>query len=247
MKTIDFSYFIERYIAGEMDAAEKRWFELELEGNNSLQKELRLRTKVDSALVRHDIIDLRNKLMAIEKQRKEKMVATGTRRTTGLRFAAVITALLILGGLYLLSNSHQSNDSLYMKNFQVYASSNISRSGETKLSDFEAALALYNKNDFTGAALLFRDYLNSKPASMEANLIYGVAEMKNNNFPAATSSFRSIIENADNFYIDKAQWYLALCYVKTSENKEAVSQLNTIINSNSIYRDKARKLIRKIR
>jgi tetratricopeptide (TPR) repeat protein len=82
---------------------------------------------------------------------------------------------------------------------------------------------------------------------MEADLIYGVAEMKNNNFPAAKSSFRSIIDNADNFYIDQAQWYLALCYVKTRENRDAVSQLETIINSNSIYRDKAKKLIKKIK
>ena len=247
MKTIDFSYFIERYIAGEMDASEKRWFEMELEGNTSLQQEVKLRRRTDAALVRHDIIDLRNKLASIEKQRKEKLVATGARRTTGLRFAAAITALILIGGLYLLSTGHQSNDSLYSKNFQVYASSGVARSGELKLSDFEAALDLYKKNDFAAAASLFREYLKKKPQSMEADLIYGVAEMKNNNFPAAKSSFRSIIDNADNFYIDQAQWYLALCYVKTRENRDAVSQLETIINSNSIYRDKAKKLIKKIR
>ena len=38
MKTIDFSYFIERYNAGEMSDAEKLWFEKELEGDKNLQK-----------------------------------------------------------------------------------------------------------------------------------------------------------------------------------------------------------------
>ena len=33
MKTIDFSYFIERYNAGEMNDDEKQWFRKELEGN----------------------------------------------------------------------------------------------------------------------------------------------------------------------------------------------------------------------
>ena len=36
MKTIDFSYFIERYNAGEMDDAEKEWFRNEL--NNKDRK-----------------------------------------------------------------------------------------------------------------------------------------------------------------------------------------------------------------
>jgi hypothetical protein len=33
MKTIDFSYFVERYNAGEMDQNERVWFKKELEGN----------------------------------------------------------------------------------------------------------------------------------------------------------------------------------------------------------------------
>jgi len=40
MKTIDFSYFIERYNTGEMDTMEKKWFIKELEGNKALQKEV---------------------------------------------------------------------------------------------------------------------------------------------------------------------------------------------------------------
>ena len=47
MKTIDFSYFIERYNAGEMSESEKQWFLKELEGNeklrNALMKFLRIR------------------------------------------------------------------------------------------------------------------------------------------------------------------------------------------------------------
>jgi hypothetical protein len=37
MKTIDFSYFIESFNAGEMNQAEKVWFLKELNGNESLQ------------------------------------------------------------------------------------------------------------------------------------------------------------------------------------------------------------------
>ena len=71
MKTIDFSYFIERYNAGEMDEAEKEWFRKELEGNEKLRREVELRSRTDMILKDRDIMNLRNKLNAIEKQRKE--------------------------------------------------------------------------------------------------------------------------------------------------------------------------------
>jgi len=38
MKTIDFSYFIERYNANEMSDAERTWFRKELDGNDQLRK-----------------------------------------------------------------------------------------------------------------------------------------------------------------------------------------------------------------
>ena len=45
MKTIDFSHFIEKYIAGEMGEDERNWFEKELEGNDNLRNEVDLRKK----------------------------------------------------------------------------------------------------------------------------------------------------------------------------------------------------------
>ena len=71
--------------------------------------------------------------------------------------------------------------------------------------------------------------------------------MGNNNHKEAKSVLSSIINNSNNLYIDRAQWYLALCYIKTEESEAAVRQLETIINSNSIYREKAKKLVKKLR
>ena len=247
MKTIDFSYFIERYIAGEMDPSEKKWFETELEGSLSLQRELALRKKADAALGRHDIIDLRNKLASIEKERKEKAVVASGGKTPRFRFAAVITALILIGSLYLVTTGPQNFDTLYKKNFEIYHSSGTSRSAEAKIPDFKTALDLYNSNDFAGSLPLFRDYLKSYPGEMEVEILYGVALMGNNKFNDAKSAFSSVINNSNNLYIDRAQWYLSLCYIKTEESEAAVRQLESIINSNSIYREKAKKLVRKLR
>ncbi len=69
MKTIDFSYFIERYNAGEMDEAEMQWFRKELSGNEKLRREVEIRSKTDNILKNQDLLNLRNKLNAIEKKR----------------------------------------------------------------------------------------------------------------------------------------------------------------------------------
>ena len=70
MKTIDFSHFIERYIAGEMSEEEKAWFERELLGNESLSAEVELRRKTDIVLKNQDVVSLRNKLSQIDKRRR---------------------------------------------------------------------------------------------------------------------------------------------------------------------------------
>jgi len=250
MKTIDYSYFIERYIAGTMDEAEKKWFEKELDGNSVLQNELKLRRRVDSSLARHDVIELRNKLTAIEKERRDRMIMAKTyseRRTPLIRFAAAIATLLIVGSLYLLLNHGNSPENLYRKNFVAHEYPGEPRSGLFLSNNFKLAMELYKRSDYTGAASLLEKYLGSKPDAMEARLYYGISEMKNNNFPVAESSFKTIIDNSDNLFIDIAQWYLALCYIKTDEKSNALTQLESIINSNSIFRDKAKRLARKIK
>jgi hypothetical protein len=71
MKTIDFSYFIERYNAGEMSESEKQWFLKELEGNEKLRNEVNLRKRTDEILKNQNVMSLRNKLSEIENRRKE--------------------------------------------------------------------------------------------------------------------------------------------------------------------------------
>jgi tetratricopeptide (TPR) repeat protein len=164
-----------------------------------------------------------------------------------MRFAAAIAALILLGGGYFITTLKQSNEALYRRNFTAYQPPSVARSAETRYTDFQRAMDLYKKSNFAAAASCLKNYLKSNPEESEAMMVYGISEMQVNNFPEAKTSFRSLLGNADNLYIDVAQWYLALCYVKTNEKNEAVRQLEAIIPSNSIYREDARKLLKKLR
>jgi tetratricopeptide (TPR) repeat protein len=245
MKTIDFSYFIERYIASEMDLTEIKWFEKELEGNDTLQKEVMLRKKADHMMLNHDLISLRNKLAGLEKSRKEKLVESAGKKALGIRYAAVFTGLVLIGSLLMLIGRNQNSKALFDKNFTVYESTTVSRSIQAGADiELTRALKFYADKDYTEAGRYFSDYLKSNSGNMQATLLYAISKMETKNYQVAKSSFDKIIKSGNNLYIDQAEWYLALCYVATGETTVAKQQLLAIKKSDSIYRDKARKMLR---
>jgi TolA-binding protein len=241
MKTIDFSYFIERYNAGEMDPTEKKWFNKELEGNESLQKELLLRKKTDHILERQDIVSLRNKLVSIEKSRKEELVKNGKNKVPRLRYAAIFTGLVIIGSLAFLSFNKQSPETIYNKYYQVYENPGTSRSGETS---FTEAIEYFNNKQFVKALEGFQAYLKNNPGSSRYEFLSGVSNMEIKNFPDAKLSFNKVIDRGGNQYTEDANWYLAMCYIATHDKVMARTQLRKIADSESLYRSKARIILR---
>ena len=273
MKTIDFSYFIERYNAGEMDQTEKTWFEKELEGNESLQKEVLLRKKSDLILERNDIISLRNKLNLIEKSRKDEMVKpeilktprfrhnemakpeilktprfrynemakSVILKTPRFRYAAIFAGLIMFGSLLFFSFKNQSPDTIYKRYYQVYENPGTSRSGEASYAE---AINYFNKREFGKALEGFKVYLKNNPGSAQYEFLSGVSNMEIRNFTDAELSFNKVINREVNFYKEDANWYLAMCYLATSDKVMARNQFRNIAESESIYKKKARKILR---
>jgi len=250
MKTIDFSYFIERYNAGEMDEAEMQWFRKELSGNEKLRREVEIRIKTDNILKNKDLLNLRNKLHAIEKKREAAIPVKKQGRPI-IKYAAVLTALVIIGGLALLSNRKLSNDEIIDRYYKPYQTASSSRSGDfvknQDYNDYNMALEYYNIHDYRNAAIYFSKVLEGEPGNMQSTLLNGISNFENKNYPEAKSDFSKVIEDNDNYYIDHAQWYLALCYIKTEEKAKAAKQLSLIENSNTIYRKDARKILRRLK
>ena len=248
MKTIDFSYFIERYNAGEMNEAEKTWFQKELSGNLKLREEVDLRRKTDMVLKNRDVIQLRTKLAEIEKKRAAAMPVKNNRKNITLRYAAVITGLIILGSLALFNGRNMTADDIFNRYYKPYDIASVSRSlNVASNSDYSTAIEYYNVHDYRNAALYFSKVLSSDSRYMESTMLYGIANFEEKNYPVAKQSFRKVIDNNDNLFLEDAQWYLALCYLKTDEKAKAVDQLTLINNSGSLYSNNARKILRKLK
>jgi TolA-binding protein len=250
MKTIDFSYFIERYNAGEMDQNENVWFAKELEGNLSLQKEVLLRKKTDLILGRQDIVSLRNKLASIEKSRKAEAekINKGKLHSPGIRYAAVFTGLIVIGSLMFLSFRTEDPAKLFKKYYQSYDNPGTTRSFESSRSPevikYNDAIEFYNSGEFDKAAEGFSAFLKNNPSSTKIRFLNGMASMEIRKFRDAESSFGNVIDQKINPYTIDANWYLAMCYLATDDKVKAKEQLRSIIKSESIYIKKAKRILR---
>jgi hypothetical protein len=249
MKTIDFSHFIERYIAGEMEDDERQWFEKELDGNSSLRDEVGLRKKTDHILRGRDVMSLRNKLSAIEKKRKEaEVVPKKSVKPALAKYAAVITILALIGSLYLFRERNTGSEELLGRYYKVYEPPAGQRSGKVAENpDFTMALEFYNTNDFANAALFFSKVVASNPRDMQSVLLKGVSNFEEKHYPEAKKSFVTVIDDNNNLYLEAAKWYLALCYLKTGEDDKAGLMLKTISGNGGIYARDAKKLLRSIK
>jgi hypothetical protein len=248
MKTIDFSYFIERYNAGEMNETEKRWFQKELESNANLRDEVNLRIKTDKVLKGPDVIQLRSKLREIEKQRAIIASVKKNRKQSALKYAAIIAGFVLLGSIALLSNRNLTKSEILDQYYKSYEGISSSRSQQIiSNTDYTTALEYYNVHDYRNAAYYFSKVLGSDSDNMESTMLYGVSNFEERNYPEAEQSFTKVVDNNDNLYIEDANWYLALCYIQTDEIAKAVKQLTLIKKSESLYRSDARKILKKIK
>lgn len=248
MKTIDFSYFIERYNAGEMDNIEKIWFLKELEGNKDLQEEVDLRRRTDLVLQRPESVQLRNKLSEIERNRAACVPVKKSGRNEMWKYAAVVACLVLVSSVVLLHKSKMTNEEIISKYYTSYEGISASRSQKTVVNDdYSRALEYYNVHDYRNAAIYFGKVLSNDPKYIESTMYYGVSKYEESNYPEAVQKFKTVVGDGDNLYIEDAQWYLALCYLQTDEKDMAVRQLNLIKRSESVYSKQAGKILRKLK
>jgi TolA-binding protein len=246
MKTIDFSYFIERYNAGEMSDTEYSWFRKELESNENLRNEVKLRKRADEILKQQDIISLRNKLNDIEKRRAAGVPGT-VKKPFHFNYAAAIAVLVLIAILFVLPGRKYNSEDIMNRYYKTYEPTTGQRSLQTKTNDdFSQALEYYNSHDYKNAAVYFSKVVESSPKDMYAVLLNGISNFEDSQYPEAKQSFGKVIADNKSLYVDQAQWYLALCYMKTNETDKAVELFGKIEKESGFYAKDAKKIIRKL-
>lgn len=84
-------------------------------------------------------------------------------------------------------------------------------------------------------------------SDIEERFTSGIRLMQEEKFIQASEIFRFIIDDKYNLYIEEAEWYIGLCYLKLDKIEDAKALFEKIGDSKSLYQKRAKGLIRKIK
>ena len=238
---------IEQYLANEMAPSERTAFLKELSSNPALAEELLLSQNIDSALLRDDVIDLRQKLItAIDTGKvvkKEVPVLRFHSRKWWYAAASLLVLCALAATLYLQTPRTISNDSLFS---QFYTSENIVDQTRGDQNIVEAVIKFQQK-DFRSACVLFKRILDKDNSNIAVWFYYGISNIETENYNNAVKAFSTVIRQNDNLYIEHAEWYMGLCYLKNNQKDKAIDQFVVVAsNPDNFHQQEAKNILEKL-
>lgn len=240
---------IEDFLDGDLSENQLKEFEKDLLDDSDLQMDLDLHMEVNQAIMEEDVMDLRNKLEAIEtppsptQKRKFKFL-------TKWNITAASLALLIgLGSLmYILKNpSSYSKNQIYSNYYKPYNVVLNTRSSDVMIDNLlVTALKSYETKDYRTALTLFKKILDKDSTNITGNFYSGISNIEINEYSKANTNFTRVLKHKNNLFIEQSEWYLGFCYLMTNEKEKALKQFHIIAQGNSFYKTKAVEIINRL-
>lgn len=241
---------IEDFIDGVLEGELLEEFEMELKDNTDLIAEVELRKQVNKAILEKDILDLRNQLNIAREAsevKKVKMLIPETKEGQikfWRRSVAVIIVLIGLAGV--LTNGFISVSRTYDSYFEAPAWS-PERSVNSDITLLQEANRAYLNADYAKVV----QTLNRIPGSNVENPVFdfykAASFQKMNNYNEAVEAYTRVINNGDNLFIEEAEWYRSLCYLKVGDIDKAKVELLAVIQRKSHYENQAKAVIRRLK
>jgi hypothetical protein len=236
---------LEDFLDGHLTEMELNSFLKELENNEALSKELKLRLEVNQLIKDKGFKELRDKLtiQLNYPESKNPIFILGKDFLKTWHLAAASFALiLVVGGLwYILSNKPYSTEKLVSKYYKPAHPILQIRSVEVNNDDaLSSAFKHYKENDYTNALKFF----NSIENQITAKFYSGVCYIELEQFDQAIDVFTYIINDNDNLFVEQANWYLGLIYLMDNQKSSAIDQFTKISKGEGFYTAQANEIIK---
>jgi tetratricopeptide (TPR) repeat protein len=242
MKTYSRTDYIERYLQGQLKEGELWEFKVKLEKDPELARQLKLQREINETLADNSKLKLRKQLSSTYYQTQK----VNTFSQWKYQIAAAVAIFILVGGgltTNLFNSSKIDNTTLYQQNFVPDNSLFTLRAGTSILdASLENAMKEYNNENYVEAIRLF----SMENDNMGAKLYSGFAYMKLSDFDNAILALNEVIDNNNNLFFDQAEYNLALCYLAIGDSKKTIEILNGIIDKQTAYSKKAKKIIKNI-
>ena len=242
------SEMIDQYLAGVLDGEELAEFTALRNRHPELEEEIKLHRFLRNTARVHDEIELRRKLEVLHRNYVVQQKPVVRRVLIKWSKVAAVAAIIVAGAWIIntkLLDYNYSNEELFTMYYQPYEMQVFRSAAEDNL--FKDAVEKYNSRDFEQAITLFEKVIEADQERMDANLMSGMSKIEVKKYSDANTNFQKIIDHSDNLYIEHAEWYLALCYLMTSDTEKAREQLLKIVLKDGYYSKDAAKVLRKMK
>ena len=243
---------IEDFIDGMLEEDLLAEFNAELEENTDLMAEVSLRQQINHAIAETDIQNLRSMLGKARKESEKKEVKSIVMPQFDLKstrfwrnsVAMIILLVGLFGALQMNLNSAQRT---YNKYFETPAWAAERSINETSNLDYlQEARLMFAQSDYENTIQI----LNKVPETKDAFVKHFYTALSYQNlgeFDQAIKEFTKVINHGNNLFIEEAEWYKSLCYLRLDQKQEAKNELMAVIDRKGYYEKDARAIIRKMK
>lgn len=236
---------IEAYLAGELRDSELLAFETSLKEDLELQEAVALHKEINLAILDKNAFALRASLNEIfeanKSDKKNTIIRSLFPKKHFYKVAAAVAGFMLIGGSsILLIDTKPSSERIYSSYYNPTAiSTNVRSLSGIQDQNILEGYELFQKGKFQEATA----YFNADPNSAVGQLLNGISFMELGDYKKANTYFNHLIEDNNNLFVDQAQWYLSLSYIKTGNIDKAKEHLKILTQEKGAFKDKAQKIL----
>lgn len=260
---------IENYLQNKMSQADKEKFERELASNPELQEELNfikdLETGIQFAGRENTINVIQQVQRSLEEegffQKKDKSAWVRKifdRPVLSIAALVVVAAGIFVAYFWIVKPQQSPYGALYAAHFEPeteklgilledLTAPGLINEDKEKNEALANALQAYQKQNFTETQGLLNNYLNQFPGDGVAGFYLGLCRLHLKQYKLAVQTLEPLTGSADSAIKEEISWYLALGYLKMSDEgshqkgKELFEKLSE--NPEGKYRQKAQDIL----
>ncbi len=243
MKQDDY-FLMDKYLANELDAKEKAFFESKLSSDNEFKKSFTIYKEIQNTLEnRIGNKDSENALRNTLKSLSEKHIKAPKKevkvRTLNQYTKFLVAASLVLFFSVLWLNNKKPKYSDY-NNFEAIE---LTVRGDNSENLLKAEKAFNTKN-YKEAASLLKKIVKEDPSNINNQLYLAFSLMEEDKLPEAKEILIKI-KQGNSIYKNKAIWYLAILELKNKDYQASKMYLKQI-PKDAVEYEIAKKLLKKL-
>ena len=241
---------IEDFIDGILEGEALTEFKSELNDNTDLIAEVKLRNQINESIAEFDIFNLRKELTVAKESadiKKINMIIPETKSGKWKFLRRSVAVLVILLGIAgVLRNSFVSTENTYEHYFVTPAWS-PERSVSNEITLLQKANIAYVNAEYTKVVKILDELSSTGNESAVFDFYKAASFQEMNKYNEAILEYTRVINQGDNLFIEEAEWYRSLCYLKLKNYEKSRTELLAVIERKGHYQNDAKAIMRRLK